>query len=255
MSLLRAKDLESLDVDIELFPMPNFSQMKPSFEIAAFYANIISFDEDELTNGILNIDAAQSRLFELTKRIRQKEFKKRTQGKCMFEISNGTKIGMSFFTTIMQARKPAAKKVNAANHKPLQATTRMVCEETGHALYRNQVGTYFPLGNEKVRLDQKDVKHIKNFGTNGMKLMGFKPRSYLKVFHNIKHSYFVYPDEKKSTGSSQCTDALIKELLTQDKIALVKFIPRDNASVRFCALVPQDEKIDAKDGFETPAGF
>lgn len=78
MSLLRAKDLESLDVDIELFPMPNFTQMKPSFEIAAFYANIISFDEDELTNGVLNIDAAQSRLFELTKRIRQKEFKKRT---------------------------------------------------------------------------------------------------------------------------------------------------------------------------------
>lgn len=57
MSLLRAKDLESLEVDIELFPMPNCAQMKPVFDIAAFYANIISFDEDELTNGVLDIDA------------------------------------------------------------------------------------------------------------------------------------------------------------------------------------------------------
>lgn len=58
MSLLRAKDLESLEVDIELFPMPNCTQMKPVFEISAFYANIISFEEDELTNGVLDIDAA-----------------------------------------------------------------------------------------------------------------------------------------------------------------------------------------------------
>jgi ATP-dependent DNA helicase 2 subunit 1 len=35
-----------------------------------------------------------------------------------------------------------------------------------------------------------------------MKLMGFKPKSYLKVFHNIKHSYFIYPDEKRIIGSS-----------------------------------------------------
>jgi len=53
------------------------------------------------------------------KRIRQKEFKKRTQGKCMFEIAGGTKIGMSFFTTIMPAKKPTARKVNAENNKPL----------------------------------------------------------------------------------------------------------------------------------------
>ena len=73
------------------------------------------------------------------------------------------------------------------------------------------------------------MKKIKNFGTNGMKLMGFKPKSALKIYHNIKHSYFIFPDEKKTKGSQQCTDALIKEMLAQDKIAIVKFIPRENA--------------------------
>jgi len=46
------------------------------------------------------------------------------------------------------------------------------------------------------------MKKIKNFDAAGMKLMGFKPKSFLKVYHNIKHSYFMYPDEKKTKGSS-----------------------------------------------------
>ena len=116
-------------------------------------------------------------------------------------------------------------------------TSKLVCEETGVALYRNQIGNYYPLGGEKVRLDQAEMKKIKNFGTNGMKLMGFKPRKSLQIFHNIKHSYFIFPDEKKTTGAGQCTDALIKEMLSQDKVAIVKLIPRENSTVRFCAMV------------------
>ena len=85
--------------------------------------------------------------------------------------------------------------------------------------------------------------------------MGFKRKSSLKLFHNIKHAYFVYPDEKKSGGSSQSNDALIKELISQDKIAIVKFIPRENSTVQFYALFPQDKKLDSDDDFETPAGL
>jgi hypothetical protein len=58
----------------------------------------------------------------------------------MFEISKGTKLSMSFFTPVMHAKKPSAKKVNAVNNKPLQSTSKMVCQETGHSLYRNQIG-------------------------------------------------------------------------------------------------------------------
>lgn len=68
--------------------------------------------------------------------------------------------------------------------------------------------------------------------------MGFKPRKALKVFHNIKHSYFIYPDDKRITGSAQVLDALIKEMIKQDKIAIVRFTPRENSAVRFCALLP-----------------
>jgi len=47
--------------------------MRPTFDIRKFYANMISFDEDEAmfnNNGVLDVDAANNRLFELMKRIR-----------------------------------------------------------------------------------------------------------------------------------------------------------------------------------------
>ena len=72
----------------------------------------------------------------------------------------------------------------------------------------------------------------------GMNLMGFKPKSFLKPYHNVRHSYFISPDERKSNGSGQCSDALIKELIEQEKIAIVKFKPRENSQVRICALIP-----------------
>jgi hypothetical protein len=55
----------------------------------------------------------------------------------MFEISNGMQIALKFFSTVMPAKKPTAKKVSKENNKPLQATSKIICEETGHALYRN----------------------------------------------------------------------------------------------------------------------
>ena len=55
---------------------------------------------------MLGIEGAQSRINDLMKRIRQKEFRKRTQGKCMFNLSPGSQIALSFFSTIMPSKKP-----------------------------------------------------------------------------------------------------------------------------------------------------
>ena len=85
--------------------------------------------------------------------------------------------------------------------------------------------------------------------------MGFKPRKSLKVFHNIKHSMFIFPDEGRVTGSQKVTDALIKEMKEQDKIAIVRFIPRENSPVRFCALLPQVGKVDPQNDIQQPSGF
>ena len=73
-----------------------------------------------------------------------------------------------------------------------------------------------------------EMRHIKKFDRVGMTLMGFKPRSYLKINHNIKHSTFVFPDERRVLGSSQCADAMIKEMILKEKVAIVRVQAREN---------------------------
>jgi len=38
-------------------------------------------------------------------------------------------------------------------------------------------------------------------------------------------------------------------MIAQEKIAIVKFIPRENSQVKFCAMIAQEEKVDPHDGF------
>jgi hypothetical protein len=51
------------------------------------------------------------------RRIRQKEFRKRAQGKCMFSLNPKSQIALSFYTTVLPAKKPTPLKVNAVNNK------------------------------------------------------------------------------------------------------------------------------------------
>jgi len=98
------------------------------------------------------------------------------------------------------------------------------------------------------------MKKIK-LGEPGMKLMGFKSRDSLKMYHNIRPSYFIYPDEGKVKGSGQLSSALINSLIKKNKYAHVKFVAREGASMRFAALLPQAEEVNEEDGFVTPPGF
>jgi len=49
----------------------------PVFDVKKFYADIISFDEDMVAEGMLGLQGTQFKIGELMKRIKQKEFKKR----------------------------------------------------------------------------------------------------------------------------------------------------------------------------------
>lgn len=70
LSETRASDLAALEVNIELFPLPAFDQVAPNFDIKKFFANLITFDEDDIADGVLDVDAAIMKLGELSERIR-----------------------------------------------------------------------------------------------------------------------------------------------------------------------------------------
>ena len=251
----RAKDMNDSDIIFELFPM-NFND-KP-FNLNNFYAHIIPANQDDDLDGgnenIFGIQQCNDRLRELTKRIRQKEMKKRTLGKCPFFLTNNTKIYMNIYSCIKKSNKGRVYNVDAKTNKLLKSVTSLICKDTGGELYPEQVGTYQLYGNKKIIFTKEEMNKIKFLEEPGMKLMGFKSIERIKPYYNIRESYFIYPNELYSNGSSKLIDALIKQMLNKNKCAIVKFIAREGSVIKLCALIPQAEKYD-EDYFQTPPGF
>ena len=72
------------------------------------------------------------------------------------------------------------------------------------------------------------MNQIKSIEPPGITLIGFKPKSVIKPYHNIRTSYFLYPDEEHVSGSSQFFDALIDQLVESNQVGIIKIMPRNN---------------------------
>ena len=251
----RAKDMSDSDITIELFPM-NFNTKR--FNLSNFYAQIIPANNDDDPDGgndnLLSIEQCTDRLRELTKRIRQKEIKKRTLGRCPFFLTNNTKIYMNVYSTVKKSYKGKIYNVDAKTNKLLKGVNSIICKDTGGELYPEQVGSYQLYGNKKIPFTKEEMNKIKFIEEPGMKLMGFKSIESIKPYYNIRESYFIYPNELFSNGAGTLVDAMIKQMLNKKKCAIVKFVSRESSIVKFCALMPQAEKYD-EDYFQTPPGF
>ena len=251
----RAKDMYESDITIELFPM-NFNNKR--FNLSNFYSQIIPANSDDDLDGgndnLLSIEQCTDRLRELTKRIRQKEIKKRTLGRCPFFLTNNTKIYMNIYSSIRKTYKGRIYNVDAKTNKLLKGVNSIICKDSGAELYPEQVGTYQLYGNKKIIFSKEEMNKIKFLEEPGMKLMGFKSIESIKPYYNIRESYFIYPNELFSNGAGKLVDALIKQMINKKKCAIVKFVAREGSVVKFCALLPQQEKYD-EDYFQTPPGF
>lgn len=142
---------------------------------------------------------------------------------------------------INQIKMPAGLNLNAENNKIVNSTVRYLCDATSTELYEKDIGLYLPLGEKKVEFTREEMDWIKDFGEPSMVLIGFKPRDRLKIFHNIKAPYFIYPDDERVENSSKFFHGLIETMVKMKKVAIARFIPRNKAKVRFIALVPQRE--------------
>jgi hypothetical protein len=78
-----------MNVDIELFPLKKPEGRK--FEVRKFYADLIALDPEDASAGALD---TSNRITELSKRIRQKIYKKRQLGSIDFFIAPGLKVGV-----------------------------------------------------------------------------------------------------------------------------------------------------------------
>lgn len=243
----RAADLRQLGIHIELFPL---NRGNLPFLASKFYADIVDAGEE----GDLETLDGTSKLQELLDRARSKEFKKRSQGKISFFLTPDTEIGIRIYNLVQETKKGSTTLLDGRTSQPIRTITKRVCEDTGSLLLDSQVKHGYAFGGVRVMIEKHEMKEIRTLDTASLRLIGFKPRSSLKDYHNMKHASYIFPDEVAVRGSSTVYAALLQKMLEMDKIAICKMTARSNASLRLVALLPVREMV--KDGIQIyPTGL
>lgn len=247
----KAKDLNDNDVTIELFAMSPRTKFDPSL----FWSHIVNVSEDEYTGRVM-FDFGQS-FKELKEKVRRKEFRKKTSGKFPFVLGEGVSVGVEMFNLVMKSKKPSSNFtwLRRSDNRVLKTDSKYICRDTGTELLRSDMKRSINYGSRNVVFDTQELSAIKTFDEPGMHLMGFKPRSSLKLYHNITHSSFIYPDDNNVKGSGLALSALHKKMLEMDRIAICRLIPRRGSTPHYVALIAAAETLD-DDGVQVePPGF
>jgi ATP-dependent DNA helicase 2 subunit 1 len=109
----------------------------------------------------------------------------------------------------------------------------------------------------RLRFTDSEVAEMRSMGINPqIKILGFQSSDLLQIDENIKHSYFIYPDENTYTGSTRTFAALLQSCTKLKKHALAICRFKRNNTPEFAVLIPQPEEM-SEDGKsqEVPPGF
>ncbi|KAL0945327.1 hypothetical protein HGRIS_000828 [Hohenbuehelia grisea] len=276
-------DLTQAGVTVEPFFI---STDEKAFDVSKFYSSVLlpnSFaddDESEDDPTVLPESISITRIDELLSQMRFREVPKRALFSTPFELAPGLVIGTKGYGLVTEQKKGTYKYFVDLGDRMEVAEVRTTYVDMDQeteieksrmvfgmgvgataATDADEEGTGTGAGARVVRAGQRPfytADDIRSFRTLGLeptiKLLGFKDRDQLAFEDNIKHSYFVYPDEMTFSGSKRTFSALLKSLVKKNKIGLVLALMRRNATPYFCALLPQEEKLDEA-GWTDPAGF
>jgi ATP-dependent DNA helicase 2 subunit 1 len=97
----------------------------------------------------------------------------------------------------------------------------------------------FSFGNEKIVFTKDEVNSIRKAASEPkLELLGFKPSNMLKFQQNLKHSCFIYPNDKEIIGSSAVFANLLEGMIRMDKIAICSLVARKDTASQIVALIP-----------------
>jgi len=217
-----------------------------------FFETLYADNEEYLTMVSQDIS---KRLDQLVTKIHQKEIKKRSLFKIPFHISEDLTIGVEGFNIVSEQKKNSYIWIDDKSGKVADLSTTWICHDTTQPLFPSDFKYSYSYGGKLVVFTKDELFKIRNFGKPGLTLLGFKPKSKLKFQYNIKHPYFIYPDENQYVGSHSVFAHLLNTMNKMEKIAICNFIPRSNSSPRLVALLPQMEERDENDVQISPPGF
>lgn len=242
-TLQRAKDAQDLGISIELLPL---SSPDREFNVSLFYADLIGLEDDELVQFT---PAAGQRLEDMKEQLRKRMFTKRIIRRITFSIANGLSIELNTYALIRPTVPGSITWLDSITNRPLKTERSFICGDTG-ALIHEPPKRFQPYKNENIKFSVDELSEIKRISTGHLRLLGFKPLSCLKDYHNLRPSTFVYPSDKEVVGSTCIFIALHQSMLRLKRFAVA--FHGSSSHPQLVALVAQDEIISAGGQVEPP---
>ena len=198
-----------------------------------------SLDDDEESQS--QEEQTTAKLGELLQRIRRKEVKKRSLFNIPFKLSANLEIGVKGYNLVSTQSKGLHRNVYTLGEavREVETVTSWICADTTQYLTAADLKYYWEFGGQKVIFEKDEVVSMKTFGPPALALIGFKPKTAMKMYYNLSHSMFLYPDELSYEGSTRAFSSLLIAMHEMDKVAICSFTQRTNYSTRLVALIPQ----------------
>ncbi|TXT12925.1 hypothetical protein VHUM_01326 [Vanrija humicola] len=103
----------------------------------------------------------------------------------------------------------------------------------------------------RLQFSDSEIKELRSLGIEPR----FQSPENLRLEDNVKHSFFIYPDENMYTGSTRTFTALLQSCAKLDRHALALCRFRINSTPEMCVLIPQEETFTKEGAQEDPPGF
>ncbi|KAK2146027.1 hypothetical protein LSH36_639g02004 [Paralvinella palmiformis] len=250
----KVEDLHQNGINIELM---HINQNDHDFDVNVFYKDLLftdDYDDDDDDDRAIIPDPSE-KFEELLTRVRSKDHKKRALSRVHFSLGEGIEFSIGIYKLVRTCDKPSPIKLYQKTNEEIKTVTKTFLSETVEILMPQDVKKCQTYAGKRICFEQEETTEMKHFDKPGIKLMGFKPRNYIKPYFHIKPATFIYPDESTIQGSITMFTALLKKCLDHNVVAICQYIPRKNTPPRFVALIPQDQLLDEHKVQVTPPGF
>uniref|UniRef100_A0A1J3EBU5 ATP-dependent DNA helicase 2 subunit KU70 n=1 Tax=Noccaea caerulescens TaxID=107243 RepID=A0A1J3EBU5_NOCCA len=244
-TLQRAKDAQDLGISIELLPL---SQPDKQFNVSLFYKDLIGLNSDELTEFMPSVG---QKLEDMKDQLKKRVLAKRIAKRLTFVICDGLSIELNGYALLRPAIPGTITWLDSTTNLPVKVEKSYICTDTG-AIMQEPIQRIQPYINQNIKFTTEELSQIKRISTGHLRLLGFKPLSCLKDYHNMKPSTFLYPSDKEVIGSTRAFIALHRSMLQLGRFAVAFY--GSTTPPRLVALIAQDE-IESDGGQVEPPGM
>ncbi|KAM3357305.1 ATP-dependent DNA helicase 2 subunit KU70 isoform X3 [Capsicum galapagoense] len=242
-TLQRAKDAQDLGIAIELLPL---SQPDDEFNVSLFYADLLGLEGDDLAQFKALVG---ERFEDLKDQLRKRIFKKRRVRRLRLVIFNGLSIELNTYALIRPTNPGRITWLDSMTNLPLKIERSFICADTA-AIIQEPPKRFQSYKNENIMFSVAELSEVKRVSTGHLRLLGFKPLTCLKDYHNLKPATFVFPSDEEVIGGTCLFVALHRSMVRLKRFAVAFY--GSSSHPQLVALVAQEEIMTPSGQVEPP---